>query len=1052
MTSHEEQAKHPERGGVDLTALLAALDALRRCEAGAASMPVPLEGAGVRLAEAVNAVAAEQQRLVAALEEAERRRSEQEWLHTHLARITRLLQGQRDLRELARTLLSQLVPLIGGQCAVLYLLEGEGPAAELGLLASWALLDRGRSPRRFRPGEGLVGQCALERRTIHLTDLPPGYLQVGSGLGEATPASLVLLPVLFEGELLAVLEVASFRPFTPLCLSFLERLSEGLAIVLNTTSATQRTEKLLAQSQALTDELRAQQEELTATNRRLEQQAETMRRSEELLKRQQGELQAANEQLEARAHLLSEQKEEVERKNREVEQARQMLEEKAAQLALTSKYKSDFLANMSHEVRTPLNSLLILARLLAENPEGNLSPREVEFAHTIYSSGNDLLELINDILDLAKVESGTITLELEEIRFSDLRAFAQRTFGQVARSKGLALEVELDPALPPALRTDGKRLQQVLRNLLANAVKFTDQGRVCLRMFQAHEGWSPVQETLRRAEAVVGFQVVDTGIGIPADKHRIVFEAFQQADGGTSRKYGGTGLGLSISRELVQVLGGEIALESTPGQGSTFTVYLPIACREAPRPRQARPDDTNTGRPRSRPYKRVEVAPQPALPLPAAGERVVLVVGRDQERWRALLAGLEARGLHGRLAASAAEALTLVKNHLPAAVVLDLDLPAQEGWLLLDRLKHDPATRHLPVHACVASQVLRARARRSGARSVCEGAPGQAVQQLLEALDASLTPRRRRLLLLHGDQARRAELARLLADEDLAVHDVGDVAGALEALGQGPVDCLVLPTRLGGEEWTAALDRLRAGSRGLATQGGASGPGEAVVLLYLDAPLSEEQAARLSAREEVVVAAGPGPERLLAETVLHLDRDPARLGPERQRALGKAAQAPDAQLLGRHVLIVDDDVRNIFSLATVLERRGIAVLHAETGREAIALLRRAARIDAVLMDIMLPEMDGCQAIQAIRGEARFQSLPIFALTAKAMPQDREECLAAGASEYLSKPVDIEQLLTLLRVWLGRPTRLPGGAEGGANGATRGAAAGVATLGEHPPGR
>ncbi len=499
------------------------------------------------------------------LKDTTQKNTEQDWLKTNLAKFTRVLQGQRDLLTVSRTILSELAPLVSMQHGVFYLNESQNGQPELGLLASYAYSERKHLANRFKAGEGLVGQCAIEKTSIVLTQVPSNYVQISSGLGEATPLNIVVLPVLFEGEVKAVIELASFYRFSDVHLIFLNQLTESIGIVLNTIVATMRTEELLKQSQSLATELQTGQRELTETNTRLEQQARTLQVSEERLKQQQEELQQTNEELEEKAELLAKQNREVESKNQEIELARIALEEKAEQLALTSKYKSEFLANMSHELRTPLNSLLILSKILSQNPDGNLTDKQTEFARTIFSSGSDLLELINEILDLSKIESGNMDVDVKAVPLDELQDYVERTFKQMAVDKGLEFEVSLEPGMPPTIETDAKRLQQVLRNLLSNALKFTEKGRVQLSVEIATAGWSPDHGPLARAARVVAFRVTDTGIGIPADKHRIIFEAFQQADGSITRRFGGTGLGLSISREIAKLLGGEIKLASEPG-------------------------------------------------------------------------------------------------------------------------------------------------------------------------------------------------------------------------------------------------------------------------------------------------------------------------------------------------------------------------------------------------------------------------------------------------------------------------------------------------------
>jgi signal transduction histidine kinase/HAMP domain-containing protein/ActR/RegA family two-component response regulator len=664
--------------------------------------------------------------MIVNLKDTTRKNTEQDWLKTHLARFSRMLQGQRDLAAVSRLILWELAPLVNAQQAVFYVAAGPAHAPHLELLASYASSE-GAAARHIALGDGLAGQCALEKKRIALEGVPEGYLRISSALGAAQPASLVVLPVLFEGEVKAVIELASFGRFSEIHQTFLDQLTDSIGVVLHTIAANMRTEDLLERSQSLTAQLQLRQDELQKTNERLEQQALNLQKSEALLKANQEELKVANEQLQEKARQLSEQMRQVEVKNREVELARAALEDKAEQLALSSRYKSEFLANMSHELRTPLNSLLILARLMSENAEGNLTAKQVEFAQTIYSSGNDLLSLINDILDLAKIESGTVTLNIGQERFADLCAYVRRTFDQVAHDKGLAFEVAVDPGLPPTLQTDGKRVQQVIKNLLSNAFKFTSEGGVALRIAPAPaEAGEP-----RKVE----FSVSDTGIGIPSHKLHVIFEAFQQADGSTSREYGGTGLGLSISRELARLLGGEIRVASEPGRGSTFTLVLPMArSTEAPRPAAA-----------DEPYAAVEaVAPRSRAPLSA------------------------------------------------------------------------------------------------------------------EVLD---------------------------------------------------------------------------------------------------------------------------------------------------------------KLAGRKALLVDDDIRNIFAVASALEQYGMQVVQAESGRDCIETLKRVEDIDLVLMDLMMPGLDGYDTIRIVRQLEPYRRLPIVAVTAKAMAGDREKCIRAGATDYIAKPVDIETLAAKLAACL-----------------------------------
>jgi signal transduction histidine kinase/ActR/RegA family two-component response regulator len=682
-----------------------------------------------------------------------RKNTEQDWLKTNLANFSRTLQGHRDLVTVSRLILSELAPLVNAQQGVFYTQTVKDGEARLELLAVYASKPSKNMPRTLKLREGLIGQCASEKKRILLTDVPNDYIRVSSALGGTSSLNVIILPVLFEGEVKAVIELASYRQFNETHLTFLDQLTGSIGVVFNTIEANMRTEDLLKQSQSLTAELQSQQDELKNTNDRLGQQAQSLQESETLLKRQQEELQHTNQELQDKARLLSEQMKQVEYKNREVELAKAALEEKAEQLSLSSRYKSEFLANMSHELRTPLNSLLILAQLLADNATHNLSPKQIDYANTIYAAGNDLLSLINDILDLAKIESGTVTLNIAPERFSDLVDFVERTFRQVAHDKGLEFAVTTEPDLPLSIQTDAKRMQQILKNLLSNAFKFTEKGSVSLQI-AVEKGRG------RGAAPRIAFSVTDTGIGIPANKQKLIFEAFQQADGTTSRQYGGTGLGLSISRELARLLGGQIEVDSNPGNGSTFTFYLPLH------------------------YK--------------AGDL-----------------------------------------------------------------------------------------------------PGESVETKFS---------------------------------DERAEDVG---------GRGDVF---------SEEAVQALQKTLRG-----------------------------------------------------------------LSPKQRRTQADSSMKP--RLADKKVLIVDDDIRNIFALTSLLEHHGMSVVHAENGKEGIEMLEKNPDVEAVLMDLMMPELDGYDTIRVIRGMDQFKNLPIVAVTAKAMKGDREKCIMAGASEYIAKPVNVDQLLHILRMQL-----------------------------------
>jgi HAMP domain-containing protein/signal transduction histidine kinase/CheY-like chemotaxis protein len=922
--------------------------------------------------------------MIVNLKETTLKNSEQDWLKTNLAKFSRMLQGQKEMLTVAKLILSELAPVVAAQHGVFYIMDHTREEPMLRLLASYAYRARKNVGNEFRLGEGVVGQAAVEKEKILLTSVPPDYIQITSGLGEAPPLNILVLPVIFEGQVKAVIELASFDRFSATHQGFLDQLMESIGIVLNTIEANTRTEDLLKQSQSLATELQIRQREL----------------------------QRSNADLEDKAKLLFEQNAEVERKNREVEQARQALEEKASQLALTSKYKSEFLANMSHELRTPLNSLLILADQLAGNVDGNLTPRQVDYAKTIHSSGNDLLKLINDILDLAKIESGTVTVDVADVPVADLRQYVERTFRPVADSKGLDFTVDVDPRMPETLLTDSKRLSQILRNLLSNAFKFTERGSVTFRAALASEGWSSDNDVLNAAPAVVVFSVSDTGIGIAADKQQIIFEAFQQADGSTSRKYGGTGLGLAISREIARLLGGEISVTSTPETGSTFRLFLPQAhggrtVRRIAYTRDMLPPPGEDGANGGDDTERVPVVDDRASIGP--DDRVLLVV-EDDPAYAQILADVgRARGFKAVVAHRGGDAMDLARTLQPHAITLDLRLPDISGWRLLHQLKDDIATRHIPVHVVsVQDEIERALAH--GAVGVA-GKPisNDAADEVMRRLEDVISRPVKRLLLVEDNDVHRHQIVELIGNGDVHTVAVDNAAAALEAAATEAFDCTVVDLGLPDMDGVALVQALRADERHR----------DRPILVYTArdvAPADAEVLNRLT--QGIILKDATSPERLFDETAIFLHRNPHRM-PEPKRRMLERLHDLTTVLAGKKVLLVDDDIRNIFAMTSVLERQGMHVVAAENGRDAITALHGNPGVDVVLMDIMLPEMDGYETMRAIRGQGAFRSLPIIAVTAKAMKGDREKCLEAGASDYLAKPVDTEQLLSLLRIWLAR---------------------------------
>ena len=959
------------------------------------SITVETQGEVASLKDTIN-------EMIRNLKDTTQKNTEQDWLKTNLAKFSRMLQGQKDLVTVGHLILSELAPVVGAQQAEFYVLNPGGEPPRLRLFASYASGGQTTHGKEVHLGEGLVGQCAVDKRKLLLTNVPSSAFRVASGLSESAAMDVLVLPIVFEGQLRGVLELASLERFNPVHEGFLDQLTESIGIVINTIEANTRTEDLLKQSQSLAEELGSRQEELQQTN----------------------------QELQDKARLLAHQNQEVERKNTEVEQARQALEEKAEQLALTSKYKSEFLANMSHELRTPLNSLLILSDQLCKNPDGNLSGKQVEFSKTIHSSGNDLLMLINDILDLSKIESGTVAVDASELRVDDLHRSVERGFRHFAESKHVDFTVELRHPLPKTMVTDVKRLQQIIKNLLSNAFKFTHEGQVTFSIATATGGWSVDNDELHRAGTVLAFSVRDTGIGISPDKQQIIFEAFQQADGSTSRKYGGTGLGLAISRELSRLLGGEIRLVSMPGKGSEFTLYLPQSYNPAragrhPRPAVAHQADT-AARAHGVPavakdenlddwhYEASDKQASDAVAFAnaadddrasiATGDRVLLIVENDLAFARVLLAGARIAGFKGLVTSTGASALTMAREFHPAVITLDIHLPDMPGWRILDRLKGDLVTRHIPI-CVVSTDDARDRALQSGALGFL-AKPLQSADEANAAIAQlhTYTERgtRRLVVVMPPSPRRSAFIATLDTDVDVVLAE--DRESARHAL--AGADALVVEDTLADFGPEDVLDVV-AERQGIC---------QLPVVLYHGG--AAETGNWNQRRAGLTIAEAASLPELRMQAALWLHRSPAALSDEDRDIIEGLIADRDA-LKGRKALIVDDDMRNIFALATVLDEEGMVIVSADNGREAIRLVQEDPTIDIVLMDIMMPEMDGIATMQEIRKLPRGRELPMVAVTAKAMKGDRQKCIEAGAWDYISKPVDPRHLMSVLRGWLCR---------------------------------
>ncbi|MBN9479742.1 MAG: response regulator [Bordetella sp.] len=928
-----------------------------------------------------------------------RARARQEWLHEGQVGLSTAMMGDQSLEQLADSILAYLARYAGVQAAAAF--KGDGGVyrriATLGVPSDAPL------PERFVAREGLLGQVAAEGTALSLSDVPEGYLTIGSALGRDKPRHLVIAPARADGAVNAVLELGFLHAPDERLMALLQEAGPAIGTALRSARYRAQLQSMLEETQRQAEELQVQSEELRVSNEELEEQGRALKESQMRLEQQQAELEQTNSQLEDQARMLETQRDDLER-------GAAALTLKARELEQASQYKSDFLANMSHELRTPLNSLLILSKLLADNPEGALSEEQVNYARTIQSSGNDLLALINDILDLSKIEAGHIQARPEAVSMQRLAEDLRQLFQPVADDRGLAFEIEMN-AGADLMETDRQRLEQILKNLLSNAFKFTDSGLVKLTVSAA-----PGEE--------IAFAVSDTGIGISPEQQKGVFEAFQQADGTISRKYGGTGLGLSISRELARLLGGRITLESRLGEGSVFTLTLPRvydAARVAPR-------ET----PVAVPSPSLTSAPAPALPRAAAdpqplsasveddrdhlaGTRRLLLVVEDDNRFATIVRDLSRElGFQCIVAGTAQEAMKLAKRHRPSAVVLDVGLPDQSGLTVLDALKRDDDTRHIPIHVVSGEDHSQTALSLGAIGYLVKPVKREDLAEVLRTLEDKLTRTVRRVLIVEDDLVQRDAVSRLLASGDVETVGVGTAAECLEQLRSQTFDCMVLDLTLPDASGFSLLETI-------SREGGHGFP---PVIVYTGRDLSpdhEQQLRRYSS--SIIIKGAKSPERLLDEVSLFLHQVVSELPPEQQKMIRKARNR-DAVLEGRRILIVEDDVRNVYSLTNVLEPRGALVEIARNGKEALEALERASTdpskaVDLVLMDVMMPVMDGLTATRELRKDPRWKTLPVLMLTAKAMPDDQERCMAAGANDYMAKPLDVDKLLSLVRVWMPR---------------------------------
>ncbi len=929
----------------------------------------------------------------------------QEWIKAGQNLLNEKMQGEQDTAAISGSVITFLSEYIKAQVAAIYIAQDDGSYR---LINSYAYMMRSANDNLFRPGQGMIGQAALEKKSILFTDVPEDHvhIDINSGLGESRTACIYVIPLVHEARVLGVMAFGSSRRFDSEKRELLDLVAPNIAISINTAESRVRLNSLL-------DETRRQQEELKASNEELEEQTQRLKESQEKLKAQQEELEMTNEELEEKNLNLEEQKKAIKETNRELDSARQDIEQRAEELAVASKYKSEFLANMSHELRTPLNSLLLLARFLTEDKDGNLNEEQLEAANIVYNSGNNLLSLINEILDLSKIEAGQMTLQMEDVSIRDLASEIDTGFRHMAKEKGLELDVAVSKNAPGSIYSDRKRVDQILKNLISNAIKFTDQGKISVNFNRPAPDTRFSSGTLV-ADSCIAIAVSDSGIGIPDDMQRIVFEAFQQVEGGSARKYGGTGLGLSISRELAALLGGEIALKSEPDVGSTFTLFLPVKFPNG----LVEPDTIITKEP-------AQQHPGPSVPIKIKStavpemsddrenitkqDTVILVIEDDVNFARLLANHCHGKGFKCLLAVTGEDGLQLAEQFIPHAVILDIRLPGIDGWSVLDALKENTQTRHIPVHIMSVEDATIDALKKGAVGFLTKPAQKEDLELAFTRLEDMFSKKIKNLLIVEDDDVMRKSIIRLIGNGDVHTTEAATGAQALEKLKSAAFDCMILDLGLPDMTGFDVLKKMN-GNRDVAIP---------PVIIYTGKELTLEQEKELYNHAETIIIKGvKSEERLLDETSLFLHRVFGNMPAAKQQII-RSLHDTDLLFQNKQILVVDDDMRNVFALSRILEAKGMTVLKAEDGKKGLEMLASQPDIDLILMDIMMPVMDGYETMKRIRAQETFSQLPIIALTAKAMIQDREQCIACGANDYLTKPVDVDRLFSMMRVWLYR---------------------------------
>lgn len=956
---------------------------------------------------------------------------EQNWLMKGQTELNTTMRGEHNLYTLGTSIIGFLAKFLNMQVGIIYYMSSE--AERLKMVGSYAYEPRKQLANQYMLGEGLVGQVAIDKKPLLLNHCPEDYISIKCGVGDAPPTHLLIFPVIQGDHLTGVIELGTLYEITERHQEFLNRVTESIAIAMNSVVSRNRTRELLERTQQQAEELKVQQEELRQSNEELESHASALKESEQKLQMQQEKLRRANEELEENSHRLELQSSDTERKNKELKAARELLEEKARDLEMSSRYKSEFLSNMSHELRTPLNSILLLGRLLSDNKNGNLTEDEIESASAIYSSGVELLHLINEVLDLSKVEAGRMDLRIDNVNPARVAEAMKRHFQPLAKQKNLIFKVDIDADIPAIISTDQLRMEQVLKNFLSNAFKFTESGEISLHIHRPGKEPSArhtddeisVLHTDLNLETSIAFSVRDSGTGIAKSNQKVIFEAFQQADGTTSRKYGGTGLGLCISKELTRLLGGDITMKSSPGKGSTFTLLLPERNNLAlPFTGGGEVPDGISIQPPVREAAVPVVPRNPRFPnIPgaepevqninddrrniSANDRSILIIEDDVPFLKILLQLAKKHGFKYLLAEDGETGLQFAEYYKPSAIILDVGLPRLTGWAVMERLKENPDTRHIPVHFITAADNNLDALKMGAVDFITKPVTPEALEKAFQRINGIISKPVKDLLIVEDDAEHARAFSSLMGNGDVRITLESSAEEACKKACSGKFDCMILDLGLHDMSGLELLEKIRQ----------SDGAGHLPIIVYSDHPPDEDEQKIIATHaNSTVIKSASSHQTLLAEATLFLHRVEANLPGETRKMLHMVYDK-ESRLANKKILLVDDDMRNVYSLKRLLENKNMKVVIGRNGKEGLKFLEKNPDIDLILMDIMMPEMDGYEAIQEIRKEYRFKDLPIIALTAKAMRGDRSKCIDAGANDYLAKPVDTDRLFSMMRVWL-----------------------------------